>query len=83
MAHQRWRSILGSVFGVLAAFGVLASVLSVWAHEVLYEPRSVSAAVDSALSDPEITGALASYLTDQVLRAVPVVELVERQLPDV
>lgn len=77
----RWRSVLAVTFGVLAVFGVLASVLSLWAREVLFEPASVRSAVEQALLDPEVNDALAAYLTEQVFTAVPVQALVQERLP--
>ncbi len=79
---HRGRSALSVIFGVLGVFGVLVSVLAVWAHEVLFDSSSVSSAVEQTLLDPEVTDALAVYLTDQVLEAVPVEQLVEDRLPD-
>lgn len=77
----RWRNVLAVTFGVIAVFGVLASVLSLWAREVLFEPASVRSAVEQALLDPEVNDALAAYLTDQVFIAVPVQALVRERLP--
>lgn len=78
--HQRGRGALSGTFGILAVIGVLASVLSVWAHQTLFETRVVARAVDRALLEPEVVDALADHLTDQLFDAVPVATLVEDRL---
>ena len=80
----RSRSVLAGVVAVVAIVGVLTSVVTIWAQRVLFDSASVVRAVDSALDDPEVTGALAVYLTDQVFSIVDVeaylTELVPEQL---
>lgn len=80
--RHRARSTFSVVFGVLGVLGVLVSVIAVWAQEVLFDSNTVSAAVEQTLLEPEVTDALAAFLTDQVFAAVDVEELVEEKLPD-
>lgn len=80
-ARRRTRTILSLVFGLLGVIGVLASVFAVWAHEVVFDSSKVGTAVDQALLEPEVTDALAAYLTDQILAAVPVEQLIDDRLP--
>jgi hypothetical protein len=78
---RRALSILAAVLGVIGVLGVLVSVVGIWAHQVLFKPGEVSAAVDQALLEPEVTEALADRLTEQVLAAVSIEDLVEDRLP--
>jgi hypothetical protein len=76
------RSILAVLFGVIGVVGVLASVIAVWAHETLFDSEKVASAFDEALLNPEVNQALATYLTDQVMTALPLKDLVAERVPD-
>lgn len=80
--RHRGRRAFSLVFGILGVIGVLASILALWAHQVLFNSEKVSAAVEQALLEPEVTDALAAFLTNQVLEAVDVDQVVEDKLPD-
>lgn len=75
------RPFLSVALSVVAVIGVLASVVSVWAHEVVFDPRRTGDAVDRALQQPEVIDAVAQYLTDQVFRAVAVDDRIAERLP--
>jgi hypothetical protein len=80
--RHRARSAFSVVFGILGVVGVLVSVVAIWANQVLFDSESVGQAVEQTLLEPEVTDALAVYLTDQILAAVEINELVEDKLPD-
>ena len=48
----------------------------------MFDASTVSDAVDRTLLEPEVTDALATFLTDQVMAAVDVEELIQEELPD-
>jgi hypothetical protein len=75
------RSVFALIVGIVGVIGVLASVIGVWAHQVLFDPEPISRAADQALQEPEVVDALAAFLTDQVLAAVSVEDAVENRLP--
>jgi hypothetical protein len=75
------RSILAVLFGVIGVVGVLASVVGVWAHRTVFDSATVANAVDRALLNPEVNEALATYLTEQVMDAVPLEDLVAERVP--
>ena len=75
------RSILAVLFGVIGVIGVLASVIGVWAHQTVFSSEKVAEAVDQALLNPEVNEALAAYLTDQVMGAVPLEDMVTERVP--
>ena len=82
---RRWtkpRSVLSVMFGIVAVIGLLTSVVAVWAHSVLFNSDKVAGAVESALEEPEVTIAFATYLTDQVFAVADVEAAVEQVLPD-
>ena len=76
------RSILAVLFGVIGVIGVLASVIGVWAHRTVFDSETVAEAVDEALLNPEVNEALATYLTEQVVAAVPLEDLVTERVPE-
>ncbi len=80
---SRLKSVLSGIFGVLAIIGLFASTLAVWGRNVLFNEDKVASAVDSALQRPEVTAAMATYLTDQVFIVVDVQNRVTAVLPPV
>ena len=76
------RSILAVLFGVIGVIGVLASVVGVWAHRTVFDSEKVAEAVDEALLHPEVNEALATYLTEQVMGAVPLEDMVTERVPE-
>ena len=70
------------LFGVIGVVGVLASVVGVWAHQTVFDSEKVADAVDQALLNPEVNEALATFLTDQVMDAVPLEDLITDRVPD-
>ena len=70
------------LFGVIGVIGVLASVIGVWAHRTVFDSEKVAEAVDQALLNPEVNDALATFLTDQLMDAVPLQDLVADRGPD-
>jgi hypothetical protein len=67
--------------GTVAVIGLVTVLVAVWAANVLFDPEEVSAAVGAALDEPEVTDALARYLTDQVLVAVGAEDAIVELLP--
>jgi hypothetical protein len=70
------------MLAVIAIVGVLASVVAVWAQNVLFDSESMVTAVNSALDEPEVTDALAAYVTDQIFTLVDVDAFVSEVLPE-
>ena len=77
----RVRSTFSVLTGLVAILGLVTSLVAVWATDVLFDPDEVSSAVESALERPDVTQALAVYLTDQVVVAVGVEAYVAEVLP--
>jgi hypothetical protein len=78
---RRLRTAMSVVFGIIAVIGLLASVLAIWARGVLFDSKTVANAVGSSLEQPEVSTALAKYITDQVFIAADVDGRVEKILP--
>jgi hypothetical protein len=70
------------LFGIIGTLGVLASVVGVWAHNTVFSSSRVADAVEAALLNPEVNEALAVYLTDQVMDAVPLEDMVSEKVPE-
>lgn len=77
---SRGRSVLAGAFGIIAVVGVLASVFSMWVQSVLFDTTTVSKAVDTALQDPEVTGALADRISEQIVEAIDLESLVDQRV---
>ena len=76
------RPVLSTMLGIVGVIGVLTSVLAVWAHQSLFDSSTVSRAVEEALAEPEVTDALAARLTDQVVGALDLNDLIATRLPE-
>lgn len=76
------RTIASGLFGILAVLGLVASLVAVWATNVLYSKDSIAGVVDAALREPEVTDGLATLLTDELLKAVDLQTVLSDQLPD-
>ena len=79
--RRRVRSALAGLLGVLAVVGLLASTVAVWGRAALFNTDRFVAAVDEALIRPEVTAAMAEYLTDQIFVVVDVNNRVGDVLP--
>jgi len=79
---RKGRSVVAGMLAVIAIVGVLASVVAVWAQNVLFDSESMVTAVNSALDEPEVTDALAAYVTDQIFILVDVDAFVSEVLPE-
>ncbi len=77
----RLRATFAALTGLVAVLGLVTSLVAGWARDTLFDPNEVSAAVEAALERPDVTDALAAYLTDQVVVAVGVEEYVTGVLP--
>ncbi|MEX0846657.1 MAG: hypothetical protein WD023_02675 [Ilumatobacteraceae bacterium] len=78
----RGRSVVAGLLAVIAVLGVLASVIAVWAQNVLFDADSMVTAVNTALDEPEVTDAMAVYVTDQIFTLVDVDGFVTGVLPE-
>lgn len=79
--RRPFRTLLSVLVGIVAVVGLLTSVVAVWAKNSLFDAKSVASAVDSALQQPEVTAAMAVYLTDQIMEAVDAEDFVAGVLP--
>ncbi len=64
------RTTISWVLLVLASLGVVASTLSFWVHETLFDTDRFMAVVEPVLRDPAVERALATRLGDQVVTAL-------------
>lgn len=76
---RRIRTAVAAVAGIIAVLGFTAATIGVWANRTIYDTDTFSDTVSDVLEQPEVTDALATYLTEAALRVVPV----ERTLDDV
>jgi hypothetical protein len=75
------RSGLSAAIGIVAVVGVLASLIALWARNVLFDSSRVAAAVDSALQEPETVQSLAVVIGDRVFEVIDPEPIVVELLP--
>ncbi len=73
------RTVVAVVAGVIGAVAFVAATIGLWANRTLYDADRFADTIGDAIAEPEVTDALATYLTDEALRIIPV----ERTLGDV
>jgi hypothetical protein len=76
------RGIAAGVLGVLAIAVLIPTTIAVWAQATVFDSEKVSSIVGDALAEPEVSAALADYVTEQVFAAVDVDAVVNNLLPD-
>jgi hypothetical protein len=64
------RRILAVVLVVLSCLALLASVLAVWAKRTVLDTDRFGSIVESVVADPEVTEAVATRVSDNVVRAL-------------
>ena len=68
----RVRGWLSLVLVVLASLVVLAAVVTVWAHERVFNTDKFMATVEPSLEDPAFYASMSGYVTDQTLVALDI-----------
>jgi hypothetical protein len=76
-----WRTVLAAVAGVLAVVCLTLALVGVWANATVFNSGRVADIVMSALDDPEVDGALATWVTNEVFSAVDLESVVSEILP--
>ncbi|MFN8039314.1 MAG: hypothetical protein U0Q07_08900 [Acidimicrobiales bacterium] len=76
---RRWSVRLLMVVVVLA---ILASTVAIWSHRALFNTDVWVANVDAVIADPEVTDALATRLTDQIVNGLQLQSRLRNALPD-
>ena len=78
----RVRGVIAAVLGVLAILVLTVTAVAVWATATVFNSEKVADIVGDALAEPEVSTALADYLTTQVFNAVDVDSVLTQALPD-
>ena len=76
-----WRSVVAAVCGVLAVVCLTLALIGVWARATVFDSDKVGEIVSTALSDPEVTAGLATWVTDEVFTAIDVESALSNVLP--
>ena len=77
----RSRGIVAAILGILAVVGLLATTAAVWVTRTVLDSDTMAGVADDTLAKPEVTNALADYLTAQVFLVIDVQQLVVNALP--
>jgi hypothetical protein len=77
-----WRSVLAAITGVLAVVCLTLALIGIWANATVFDSGRVGDIVSSALDDPEVDAALATWVTNQVFTAVDLESVVSEVLPE-
>jgi hypothetical protein len=78
----RVRGTIAAILGVLAIVSLMAATVAVWARVTVFSSDRVATIVGDAVAEPEVSTALADYLTEQVFAAVDVDAALSSVLPD-
>lgn len=79
---RRARTVVAVIAGVAAVLGFTAATIGLWANRTIYDSDTFADTIGDALTQPEVTDALATYLTDTALRVVPVQSTLDDVLPN-
>ena len=77
----RIRSAVAIGLGVLTIVVLIPTTIAVWAQRTVFDSDKVASIVGDALAEPEVSAALADYVTEQVFAAVDVDTVVSELLP--
>ena len=61
---------------------LIPTTIAVWAQATVFDSEKVASIVGDALAEPEVSAALADYVTEQVFAAVDIEALMSDLLPD-
>ena len=81
-SHQRGRTIVAAVLGVLAVLLLTVGAVAVWAKATVLRSEEVAALVGEAIAESEVQAALAALVADQVQDAVGLEARLVDVLPD-
>jgi hypothetical protein len=79
--HHYVRTIFASIFGILALWLVLTSVVVVWLNRTLTDTNIYVKTVAPVVSKPEVQNYFANKLTDQIVDKNPVQDVAAALLP--
>ncbi|GAA2207699.1 hypothetical protein GCM10009850_031570 [Nonomuraea monospora] len=75
------RRIIAAVLVAVAGFGAVCSAIGLWGARTTLDTERWVATVESLPAHPEVTNAMATYLTDQVFTALHVEQRLAEVLP--
>src|SRR5262245_12859150 len=77
-----WRTVRAVIAGVLAVVCLTLALVGVWANATVFDSGRVADIVTSAIDDPEVGAALATWVTNEVFNAVDLDAVVTDILPE-
>jgi hypothetical protein len=78
----RIRGAVAVGLGVLTIVVLIPTTVAVWAQATVFDSEKVASVVGDALAEPEVSAALADYVTEQVFLAVDIDAIVSELVPD-
>ena len=81
-SRGRIRGAVAIGLGVLTIVMLIPTTIAVWAQATVFDSEKVASIVGDALAEPEVSAALADYVTEQVFAAVDIEALMSDLLPD-
>ncbi|MCA9325572.1 hypothetical protein KDA23_05950 [Candidatus Saccharibacteria bacterium] len=70
--HHRLRTVAAAILGTLAISLILASLLVVWMNRTLTDTNTFVSSVGPIVSKPEVQQLIATEISDQVVKQIPV-----------
>jgi hypothetical protein len=75
------RKVAVAILIVLSTIFVCTASVALWAQRTVFDTDAIVDATDSALDHPEVTAAISTYLTDQIVEVTSQAQLLEKVLP--
>ncbi len=75
------RKIAVAILIVLSTIFVCTASVALWAQRTVFDTDAIVDATDSALDQPEVTAAISTYITDQIVEVTSQAQVLEKVLP--
>lgn len=79
--HHRARTFFASLFGIIAVWLILASVITVWLNRTLTDTNTYVAVVAPLATKPAVQDFVAQKVTEQLIKNAPTPDLASGLLP--
>lgn len=79
--HHRARTFFASLFGIIAVWLILASVITVWLNRTLTDTNTYVAVVAPLATKPAVQDFVAQKVTEQLIKNAPTPDLANGLLP--
>jgi len=76
------RNKLSHLVALFAALAIVMSVTGLWANHTVLNSREFGSVVNQSMRKPDVSSALAKYVTDETVTVLKIPDLLKQSLPD-